>query len=172
MTNMPMNSAALAGVPAGVQSQGVWVGRRQLFVRFAGEAETATMYTAQALVRELERQLSRSSFHSIAIGGRDTLGNVQFLLTAFGAMKPAVPVMLDTDGQRPEALTVLAPHLAMTQLISVDPMRHLPVRWRPLRPPRPPVAHMRWCSARATTRAMVNSFGSSNVHTRPVPART
>ena len=78
MTNMPMNSAALAGVPAGVQSQGVWVGRRQLFVRFAGEAETATMYTAQALVRELERQLSRSSFHSIAIGGRDTLGNVQF----------------------------------------------------------------------------------------------
>ncbi|MCX5768594.1 MAG: hypothetical protein NTZ43_15350 [Gemmatimonadetes bacterium] len=119
MTNMPMNSAALAGVPAGVQSQGVWVGRRQLFVRFAGEAETATMYTAQALVRELERQLSRSSFHSIAIGGRDTLGNVQFLLTAFGAMKPAVPVMLDTDGQRPEALTVLAPHLAMTQ-VTVD----------------------------------------------------
>ena len=35
-------TAALAGVPAGLQAQGVWVGRRQLFVRFAAEAETAT----------------------------------------------------------------------------------------------------------------------------------
>ena len=50
MTNMPIPSAALTGVPAGVQSQGAWVGRRQLFVRFAGEAETATMYTSQALL--------------------------------------------------------------------------------------------------------------------------
>ena len=45
MTGTPMAAAALAGVPAGVQAQGVWAGRRQLFVRFAGEAETATMYT-------------------------------------------------------------------------------------------------------------------------------
>ena len=42
-------TAALAGVPAGLQAQGVWIGRRQLFVRFAAEAETATMYTADAL---------------------------------------------------------------------------------------------------------------------------
>ena len=42
-------TAALAGIPAGLQSQGVWAGRRQLFVRFAAEAETATMYTADAL---------------------------------------------------------------------------------------------------------------------------
>ena len=75
MTGTPMAAAALAGVPAGVQAQGVWAGRRQLFVRFAGEAETATMYTSAALVRELERQLSRSKFHSIAIGGRDPLAN-------------------------------------------------------------------------------------------------
>ena len=39
--------AALAGVPAGIQAQGLWMGRRQLFVRFAGEAETATMYTSE-----------------------------------------------------------------------------------------------------------------------------
>jgi organic radical activating enzyme len=109
-------AAALAGVPAGVQAQGVWAGRRQLFVRFAGEAETATMYTSSALARELERQLGRSKFHSVAIGGRDPLANVTFLLAAFDAAKPAIPVMLDTDGLRPEALAPLAPHLALTQV--------------------------------------------------------
>jgi hypothetical protein len=112
----PITAAALAGVPAGVQAQGVWAGRRQLFVRFAGEAETATMYTAAALVREMERQLSRSRFHSISIGGRDPLANLQFLLAALNATKPPVPVMLDTDGQRPEALALLTPHLAIAQV--------------------------------------------------------
>lgn len=113
---VPMVAAALAGVPAGVQSLGPWAGRRQLFVRFAGEAETATMYMATALVREMERQLARSAFHSIVIGGRDPLGNVPFLLAALEAARPRVPVMLDTDGQRPDVLPQLLPHLALTQV--------------------------------------------------------
>ena len=113
---VPMVAAALSGVPAGVQTLGPWAGRRQLFVRFAGEAETATMYLATALVREMERQLSRSSFHSVVIGGRDALGNLAFLLAAFEAVKPKLPVMLDTDGQRPETLAKLLPHLALTQV--------------------------------------------------------
>jgi hypothetical protein len=51
--SMPtFNAAALSGVPAGVQEQGVWMGRRQLFVRFAGEAETATLYSADAAASE------------------------------------------------------------------------------------------------------------------------
>ncbi|MBI3504532.1 MAG: hypothetical protein HY059_06800 [Proteobacteria bacterium] len=115
-SGVPMTAAALAGVPAGVQAQGVWAGRRSLFVRFAGEAETATMYTSAALVREIERQLGRSRFHSIVIGGRDPLANLPFLLAALEASKPALPVMLDTDGQRPEAIAALAPHLALTQV--------------------------------------------------------
>jgi hypothetical protein len=119
MTGTPMAAAALAGVPAGVQAQGVWAGRRQLFVRFAGEAETATMYTSAALVRELDRQLSRSKFHSISIGGRDPLANEVFLIAALEAAKPPVPVMLDTDGQRPETLKTLAPFLALAQ-VTVD----------------------------------------------------
>jgi hypothetical protein len=41
-------AAALAGVPAGVQSLGPWAGRRQLFVRFAGEAETASRRRSRA----------------------------------------------------------------------------------------------------------------------------
>jgi organic radical activating enzyme len=114
MTEAPMG-AALAGVPAGVQSQGVWAGRRQLFVRFAGEAETATMYSSAALVREVERQLSRSKFHSIAIGGRDPLANQAFLIAALGLAKPPIPVMLDTDGQRPDELGMLVPFLSLVQ---------------------------------------------------------
>lgn len=111
-----MMAAALAGVPAGVQAQGVWAGRRQLFVRFAGEAETATMYSAAALVRELERQIARSTFHSISIGGRDPLANTNFLIAALEGAKPSVPVMLDTDGQRPDAIALIAPHLALAQV--------------------------------------------------------
>ena len=63
-------TAALAGIPAGLQAQGFWAGRRQLFVRFAAEGETATMYTAEALANELRRGTGRSAFHSIAITGR------------------------------------------------------------------------------------------------------
>lgn len=115
----PVAAAALAGVPAGVQSQGVWTGRRQLFVRFAGEAETATMYSATALVREMERQLGRSKFHSVSIGGRDPLANVPFLIASIGEKPPGIPVMLDTDGERPAAVTELAEHIALVQ-VTID----------------------------------------------------
>ncbi len=112
----PIAAAALAGVPSGVQAQGVWAGRRQLFIRFAGEAETATMYTAAALVRELERQIRRSRFHSISIGGRDPLANVPFLQAALAEIPSDIPVMLDTDGQRPGAIRDIAGRLALIQV--------------------------------------------------------
>jgi organic radical activating enzyme len=112
-------AAALAGVPAGVQAFGPWAGRRQLFVRFAGEAETATMYMAPALIRELQRQLQRSAFHSVAISGRDPLGSVPFLKAALDGAKPSVPVMLDTDGMRPDQLSALLGHVALVQ-VTVD----------------------------------------------------
>ncbi len=101
-------TAALAGIPAGLQAQGPWAGRRQLFVRFAGEAETATMYTADALANEIERATTRSKFHSVSIGGRDPLGNVEYLSTALGAKKVTLPVMIDCDGQRPEEIKTLS----------------------------------------------------------------
>jgi len=119
-------TAALAGVPTGLQAQGLWVGRRQLFVRFAAEAETATMYTAQAIAQELKRAATRSSYHSISIGGRDPLANVEFLEAAFEASKPPLPVMLDTDGQRPESIEPLAKHLALVQITLEGPQLEPP----------------------------------------------
>jgi hypothetical protein len=91
-------TAALAGVPAGIQSQGVWAGRRQMFVRFAAEAETATMYTSEALASELKRQAGRSVFHSISICGRDALANSEFLAAAFEKWTPTLPRMCKACG--------------------------------------------------------------------------
>src|SRR5947199_10876491 len=95
---------ALAGVPSGVQAQGLWIGRRQLFVRFAAEAETATMYTADALANELRRSAGRSAYHSVSISGRDPLSNVEYLCATFDKSPVELPVMLDPDGQRPEPI--------------------------------------------------------------------
>jgi hypothetical protein len=112
----PVLTAALAGVPSGIQSQGVWQGRRQLFVRFAGEAETATMYRADALAREIDRILARSTYHSIAISGRDALGNPEFLAAVLGLVATKSLVMVDTDGERPEAIETLKPWLNLVQV--------------------------------------------------------
>jgi hypothetical protein len=113
---MPTPTAALAGVPAGVQANGLWIGRRQLFVRFAAEAETATMYTPDALVVELQRLAKRSAYHSISICGRDPLSNVDFLSAVFEGTHPPLPVMLDVDGQRPEAINRLIGVIALLQV--------------------------------------------------------
>lgn len=112
---LPSQSAALAGVPAGIQAIGPWAGRRQLFVKFAGEAETATIYTADALAGELVRLAQRSHYHSIVVGGRDPLAELEFLCAALEKEAP-LPVMLDHDGQRPDALAALLKSLAMVQV--------------------------------------------------------
>ena len=116
MTQLSSSTAALAGIPAGLQSQGVWAGRRQLFVRFAAEAETATMYTADALAAEVRRATSRSSFHSISITGRDPLANVEYLCAAFAKAACPLPVMLDCDGQRPDEIAGLRGVVTLTQV--------------------------------------------------------
>ena len=61
------------------------------------------MYTADALAKEIRRAMSRSSFHSISISGRDPLANVEYLRDAFAKVETPLPVMLDCDGQRPDA---------------------------------------------------------------------
>ena len=116
MAHVAGPTAALAGVPAGLQSQGVWGGRRQLFVRFAAEAETATMYTADALAQELKRLVARSAFHSVSVSGRDPLSNAEYLCATFEKHVPAIPMMLDTDGQRPAELGLVAKHCALVQV--------------------------------------------------------
>jgi organic radical activating enzyme len=111
----PPVSAALAGIPAGIRATGPWTGRRQLFVKFAHPAETATMYTADALRGELARLAQRSVYHSISISGGDPLAEASFLATALEDGAP-LAVMLDHDGQRPEALDRIIDSLALVQI--------------------------------------------------------
>lgn len=112
-------TAALSGIGSGVQAYGVWTGYRQLFVRFAGEAETATMYTPDTMIRHMERALERSRPHSIALAGRDPLAGVNFLVATFQTKAPALPVMLDVDVPRPEVIPELAFALSMVQ-VTID----------------------------------------------------
>ena len=110
-------TAALSGLAGWVQPRGPWMGRRQLVARFAGEAETATLYTGAAFVGELERVTARSRFHSIALTGRDPLGQAPFLASAFLSKQPPLPMMVETDGQRPESLPGLRAVLRMVQVV-------------------------------------------------------
>lgn len=110
---IPMG-AALAGIPSGVRSTGPWAGRRQLFVRFARVAETATMWTADALRTELVRLAQRSTYHSIAICGGDPLAEPDFLAAALDGAP--LSVMLDHGGQRPESLDGVIKSLALVQV--------------------------------------------------------
>jgi hypothetical protein len=120
MAATPVLAAALAGIPSGIQRQGVWAGRRQVFIRFAGAAETAQMYTADALAREVTRALSRTVYHSVCVSGRDAFGNAEFLAAALRQLPGGTSVMADTDGQRPEAVAALHPYLALIQ-VTVEP---------------------------------------------------
>ncbi len=113
---MAIPTAALAGVPAGIQANGLWIGRRQLFIRFAAEAETATMYTADALVNELGRLVARSTYHSISVSGRDPLSNTAFLSAAFRAGTVPLPMMVDCDGQRPDAVASVSAFVKLVQV--------------------------------------------------------
>jgi aromatic ring-cleaving dioxygenase len=85
-------------------------------VKFAVEAETATIYTAEALRGELTRLTARSRYHSVAIVGRDALAEEEFLAAAFGHGGASLLVMLDHDGQRPASLEPLLPALGLVQV--------------------------------------------------------
>jgi hypothetical protein len=121
MSQVAGPTAALAGIPAGLQAQGAWAGRRQLFVRFAAEAETATMYTADALASEVKRGMSRSAYHSISISGRDPLANLDYLKAAFAKIGGVLPVMLDCDGQRPKEIAELSDIVKLAQVTLEGP---------------------------------------------------
>jgi len=122
-------AAALVGVLPALQPVGPWTGRRQLAVRFAGEAETAVMYSAAALAEEIRRLAARATFHSITITGRDALGNVECLQAALAQVELPLPVLAETDGQRPEAVCELGEHLKLVQ-VTTDGTAPAPVLGR------------------------------------------
>lgn len=109
-------TAAIAGIAPGIQSSGVWTGRRQLFVRFAAEAETAVLYTPPMLARHLERAVAQSALHSIALCGGDPLASADLIEETLAVWRPELPVMLDCNGQRPDVVSRVARSVHLIQI--------------------------------------------------------
>jgi hypothetical protein len=109
-------TAAIATIAPGVQAQGLWAGRRQLFVRFAAEAETATLFRPEKLARKLEATLAHLAVHSVAFAGCEPLANAAFLGATLEHWSGARPVMLDCDVPHPEAAAALARALSLLQV--------------------------------------------------------
>lgn len=109
-------TAAISGIAPGVQSQGIWSGRRQLMVRFAAEAETAVLYTAEMLSKHIDRAATQSALHSISFSGRDPLASSTLIVAAFQSWRAPLPIMLDCDGQRPDVLSEVIDGLTMIQV--------------------------------------------------------
>jgi hypothetical protein len=109
-------ATAIAGIVPGVQAQGVWTGRRQLFVRFAAEAETAVLYTSEMLARQIARVVEHSPLHSVSFSGRDPLANADLIADVLDRWQASIPVMLDCDGQRPDAVPRIAGAVTMIQV--------------------------------------------------------
>jgi hypothetical protein len=110
-------TAAIAWIRAEIQRAGLFTGYRQLLVRFAGEAETATLYNGSMLYRNVERTIKQSPAHSVAIGGHDPLSCAALLAEAFEQGEPlGVPVVVDCDGQRPDSVGQLARSVTTIQV--------------------------------------------------------
>lgn len=77
------------------------------------------MFTPDSLIRHIDRALERSRPHSISLAGRDPLAGASLLIATFQQKVPPVPVMLDGDVARPEAVAELAFALKLVQ-VTID----------------------------------------------------
>ena len=109
-------TAAIATITPGVQSQGAWAGRRQLFVRFAAEAETATLFQPGKLAQRLNTAATQLGVHSISFAGCEPLANASFLGATLGQWSASRPVMVDCDVPNPDSVAALAGAISLVQI--------------------------------------------------------
>ena len=74
------------------------------------------LYTPEMLARHVGRVVGQSPLHSVSLGGRDPLASEELIIDALTRWQSPIPVMVDCDGERPEAVTKVAPYVAMIQV--------------------------------------------------------
>ncbi len=141
---MPARTATLSELFVSFQGEGVYAGRRQLFVRFAGcplrcrwcdtpeslvPVRTCRVLgpdgthvrqnplTLEALEAEVAALAAASPpLHALAVTGGEPLAQVEFLHTWLAARPAGLPVLLETAGIMPARLERLLPHVAIVSL--------------------------------------------------------
>jgi len=141
---MPSGAANVSELFVSFQGEGVHVGRRQLFVRFAGcplrcrwcdtpgsllpvsecrvltadgERRLENPLSAEALDAEVEAlRAAAPPLHALAVTGGEPLAQVEFLASWLGRRRDDLPVLLETAGILPARLERLLPHVAIVSL--------------------------------------------------------
>lgn len=133
-------TAPLQEIFSSIQGEGPWVGKRQVFVRFAhchlkcaycdtpmqsvdgachvecvpgsGRTEAyANPLTPSALMEILTALLATARHHSVSLTGGEPLLYHAFLSQVLPALRLQAPVYLETSGTQPDALQALLPWL-------------------------------------------------------------
>jgi 7-carboxy-7-deazaguanine synthase len=114
------------------QGEGLFAGRRHVFLRLAGcnlrcgycdtpdsleRTGSCTVHDADGGERSLANPLGPSGVNALAITGGEPLLQAGFLAEALAEIRPAVPVLLETNGTYPERLRTV---LSFIDIVSMD----------------------------------------------------
>ena len=126
MTRQPFMKGKIAEVFESVQGEGIYLGEKQLFVRFFGcnlnckycdtHPECFREYEPQELIKELKR--FDDHYHSVSFTGGEPLLQKDFLKEALGlAARENFTTYLETNGTIPEHLEEVIDYV---HIISMD----------------------------------------------------
>ncbi|MFA5161802.1 MAG: 7-carboxy-7-deazaguanine synthase QueE [Elusimicrobiales bacterium] len=115
--------APVAEIFSSIQGEGIFLGARQIFVRFCGcnlkcsycdepaSRAAGKMMTAERILREISR-LGKKPHHSVSLTGGEPLLHADFIAALAPRIKTAgLPVYLETNAALPEKFRLVSRHV-------------------------------------------------------------